>query len=853
MPLSPRYFILVCLLSALLPQVIHAQDTPVNLNSELQTYREQLQKDPTSVEALTGLASIYSEKNFDGYHPDTAYTLIRDAQRAYRGLNPRQKKKLEKDGFNRKDILKVRKEIYQKGLDYHKAKSSSQAMAFYMEHYNRLPYELETEASQAFLKFRFYELQKQGQYDSLKYFALLQRENLEEFQPELIPEVDDAVFEAFFSQRDSTRLNDLFAFLKDNPTAAARADAPLSRALAKLPLITRTETEIRGLDRRRLPKTIKVIYLYHYYTGEWGDLIGFQNRYPEYADSFNLRRAITQAKLAPKLEVAYSDERYELFDTYIRLAAPVHKAYRALQQLIAKDVESKNWEKAINTVEQYSKFFGTNDERFNRLLEVLNRAEEDIMPTALKGMANSIDGEYAPVITADGSQIYFCKNIDGNEDIYFSNLVEGEWSFPYELEELNTAAGFEAPLAISTDGTTLMMYDGGMVKYTEKGKSGWGPPQNFFEEGQKPEWQGVTTFSADRKVAIFAAKTLDVIGPRNDGNIDLFIAYRQADGSWGSPINLGTTLNTPFEDRCPFLHPDMRTMYFSSSGRGGLGELDVFMTTRIGEGWTQWTEPVNLGKEINLPGNDWGYRISTDGKTAYFSTTVLFQKEDLFQVAVPERFRPLPVSTISGAIQDIEGEPLDAILTIEDLETGEIIKSVQPDPATGKFIITLPAGKLYSYTVTGNGLYPISNNLDLREGGGNLQIVEQIEVPTIEQIREGGMVLPLKNLFFDTDKHKIKPASFLELNRLSELVQTYNLQVEIAGHTDDVGTAEYNQELSQNRAEAAREYLIEQGVEERQIIATGYGLSQPIKTNKTAEGRAQNRRVEIRFKPTEGR
>ncbi|MCG8326577.1 MAG: OmpA family protein [Chitinophagales bacterium] len=802
--------------------------------------------------AYLKLARIYSSEDFSAYNPDTAYTMIREAQRAIRKLKDKKQEKLEKQGLGRSAMRKLRKEIQLKGLAYNLKRGTRHAMTFYIDHYSRLPHELEDSAQIAYLKFHYEELKLDNNYEQLKNFANSRREDLEEYLPEVVPELEAAIFEAYFKDRDSTDINNLLLLLRDYPAVANRVDQALSEAVIQLPLITKIESEIRGIDRRKLPKTIKVIYLYHFYTGEWGDLIGFQNRYPEYAESFDSQRAITLAKMAPDLELGYTDDRYEAYENYIRLAAPVHKAYQALQKMIRRDIEEKRWSAAVKTVEQFAPAFGENDPRITHLLEILQRADENIVPVSLGEIVNSYDGEYAPVISADGQQLYFCRNIDNNEEIYVSEKKNEQWDTPIAIEELNTLENHEAPLALSTDGSTLMMYDNGIVEYTNKGPNGWTKPQHFFIGEREPEWQGVTTFSEDQQVAILAAKTINIIGPRNEDNIDLFVSYKQEDGSWGTPINLGPKLNTPFEDRCPFLHPDQRTLYFSSSGHGGLGQLDVFITRRIGDGWEEWSEPINLGKEINFPGYDWGYRISTDGKLAYFSTSHPYRKEELYQVEVPERFRPQPVSTISGRISGLDGAAINPRLQIEDLTTGEIIKEVIPDPVTGDFIITLPSGILYSYTITGEGLYPISNNLDLRGKETIVKLTEDIEVPTIEQIQEGGLILPIKNLFFDTDKHQIKSASYSSLNRLAELVENYNLQVEIAGHTDNVGTANYNKTLSQNRADAARTYLIDQGVDASQISAVGYGLTQPVATNKTDLGRAQNRRVEIRFKKAGG-
>lgn len=820
-------------------------------DAALSDYEQALSRDEADVEALYGMALLTSTEEYDGYQPDEAYTWLRKAQRAHRQLKPGQQKKLDKQGFDRSVMIALRRQIQQQGLVYHSSRGTSEAMAFYLEHYKRLPHELEQQAKQGYLQFYFDRLQVTNNYDSLRSFALAHEPTLEAELPVLYSQLQTAIADAYFAQKDSTQLEDLFDFIGSYPPAAKYMDGPISQALTKQPLITWAETQMRGLPPRYFPKTIKVIYLYHYYTGSWGDLLGFQNRYPMYTDSFNLQRAIALAKFAEDFKKTYSKQEAESYGYYIESAAPVHRAFRAMQQLMAADIEAGEWDKAQVTLNKYASFFGEEDPRVISLKAILNSEEEPLEPISMGEALSSWDSEYAPVLSANGQEIYFCRNIEDNEDIYAAQHQGAEWGDPYPVEALNTLGRHEAPLALSTDATTLMMYDNGVVKFTEKTKTGWTTPTPFFPEEHTPEWQGITSFSADRQVAILAAKNLEVIGPRNEDNIDLYVAYRQADGTWGAPINLGTTLNTPFEDRCPFLHADMRTLYFSSSGHGGLGKLDVYMTTRIGDGWTEWSPPINLGKAINSATDDWGYRVSTDGKTIYFSSVDAMKKGELYQLTLPEKYRPQPVSTISGAIKGMDGDPVAATLTIEDLTTGETIKTVNPDPRTGQFVITLPVGRRYSYTVTGDGLFPVSNNLDLRTTDQDLQLQEEIEVPSIDRLQEGGLVLPLKNLFFDTDKDIINPASFLELNRLAEFVETHGLRVEIAGHTDNQGSASYNQTLSEERAEAARQYLLEQGVNEAQITSAGYGLTQPTASNKTEEGRAQNRRVEIRFKKVE--
>jgi len=821
------------------------------LSQKFQQYQQTIHDTSTDSEETTmaafGLAELYANTDFKRYNPDTAYSYLRDGQRQFRRLNKRKQKRVERAGFDREQVLALKSEIREKGLAFKMEAGSSQAMLDYMEHYRRLPHNLESAAMAAYLELRLQELEQLNDYSSLKAFAQRYDRQLEEYLPELLPELHDAAFRIYFQTQDSTDFRALADLLMDFPDTAPQLDSWFSQLLQQEPYITKAENELRGLDFRFLPRTARVIYFYHYYTGEWSDLLGFQNRYPTYTDSFSLQRAMTVAQSAPDLDLGFTEDRRPLYVRYIELAAPTHKAYVALQQLIANKLEAQQWSAAKKEVERFAPFF-RGDRRVAELLRLLDEPVEGLKPVSLGDTVNSVYGEYAPVVSADGQRVYFCRNIDGNEDIYRAERsADGYWQQPVALKTLNTKRNHEAPLAISADGSTLLMYKGGDVNYTERTKSGWSAPRPFFGEAQRPDWQGMTCLSSDQQVAIFAARSANCIGARNEDNIDLYLAYRQPDGNWGPPINLGTQLNTPFEDRSPFLHPDQRTLYFSSAGRGGFGELDVFVTKRIGEGWTEWTTPVNLGKELNGPGYDWGYRISTDGTMAYFSTYEPGWKEELYRIGVPQAYRPTPVTTISGRLQAIERLPEGVTIVIEDLDSGEQVGVATPDPSTGDFLVTLPAGKRYSYTVKGPGLYPISDNLDLRSGEGSESLRMEINVPSIAEARAQGMALPLKNLFFETDSYIIDPASHVELDRLAALVQTYNLSVEIAGHTDNQGGAAYNQELSQNRANAVRQYLIQQGCAPGQVSAKGYGLTQPTADNNTAAGRAENRRVEIRF------
>jgi outer membrane protein OmpA-like peptidoglycan-associated protein len=813
-----------------------------------QALQKALNADPHSVETLYGLARLYADTLYAEHQPDTAYDYLRLAQRHYGRLSKGQQKRMERQGIDRPALNKLRLQLNRQGLEYALAQRSSSAVLRYLDRYQRLHHDLEKKATGAFLELRLEELRQSPSYDSLIDFAIAQESRLREYRADLIPNLHDALFCTYFSEYDSTDFRHLRALLEGYPPLALRLDAALSAALRREPYITRAEGLLRGSDYRYLPQTAQVIYEYHYITGELSDLLGFQNRFPDYAEAFDIQRALTAGRFAPDLKAGFSEDKRETYQRYIEIGAPTQKAFVALQQLIAPQVDAQQWASAAAAVKAFAPFFGEGDPRIAALLAALQAPDEGLEPLSLGSGVNSYWSEYAPVISADGQQLFFCRFYDQSEDIYRALREGGSWGRAEPFGNFDDPMKHEAPLAISADGSTLLLYDGGEVKYINKTAEGWSSPLHFFPSELRPEWQGTTTFASNREAVILAARTFDVVGARNNENIDLFVSLRQADGSWGKPVNLGPVLNTPFEERSPFLHPDMRTLYFSSSGHGGLGKLDVFVSKRLGDGWFDWTPPVNLGKEINGPGNDWGYRITTDGAMAYFSAGTPEGHEDLFAVGVPEQHRPEALATIKGRLLGTHGRPVAGRIALEDLGAAEQAGIIEPDPQSGEFFFVLPAGKLYSFTVTGKKLYPLSDNLDLRGISEHLLVERDIIVPTIDELQEGGITLALNNIFFDTDQYAIKPESYPELERLATLVQSEGLNVEIAGHTDNVGGQEYNLRLSQNRADAARDYLLAQGCRPDQVSARGYGMEQPIASNASEAGRAQNRRVEIRFR-----
>ena len=214
---------------------------------------------------------------------------------------------------------------------------------------------------------------------------------------------------------------------------------------------------------------------------------------------------------------------------------------------------------------------------------------------------------------------------------------------------------------------------------------------------------------------------------------------------------------------------------------------------------------------------------------------------------LPKTFRPGYVAIVSGFITNKKGESIQANLKWENLKTGEVIGYSKSDLADGSYLIILPLGKNYGYFIEHPDYYPLSGNIDLSEQKDQIEIRKDFVLLSYVEIINEKIPIPLENVFFEFNKYELKSESFSELNRLINFInKNSGVKLEIGGHTDNVGTADYNKKLSEQRAKSVVAYLLAKGVEKSQLVAVGYGEVKPIEPNETKEGKAKNRRVEFR-------
>ncbi|MEA3310877.1 MAG: OmpA family protein [candidate division WOR-3 bacterium] len=571
-------------------------------------------------------------------------------------------------------------------------------------------------------------------------------------------------------------------------------------------------------------------------------------------------------------------EEIKRYERFIKRSAPGEQAFVALERVAEPYIRAGEWEQAAEVYERYRKWFDAMDERFEKVIALLEAEEEGLVVANLGQGINTSAHEGLPVPTADGRYLYFTgkDRADGfgEEDIFVSIFENGRWGKAENLGAgvagvtgVNTMRN-ESLCSISADGNRLILfgnYQGsfgsGDIFYSDRTRHGWGRIQHLPRPINSIYFESDGFATSDGKAILFTSDRPGNIGefhPKDEpfhgntwGNTDIYVSQRTEQG-WSEPINLGPIINTPYAERTPFLHPDGKTLYFSSDGHYGLGRLDVFKTVRLSEtSWTEWSEPRNLGKQINTAGDDWGYTVSTSGEVAYFAAYGGYEGYggyDIYSITLPGQARPEAVATIRGKVTDEQSKPLAAAIKWEDLATGENAGELRSNPQDGSYFIVLPLGANYGYYAEKEGYYPVSKNVDLTEQTEAVDITEDIALASISEIKEKGTAVRINNIFFEFDRYSLRPESFPELDRLAKVLkESPDMKVEIAGHTDNVGTEEYNLELSRKRAQSVVGYLISVGCSRTNLIPMGYGEKKPIDTNDTEQGRASNRRVEFKF------
>ncbi|MCL2328959.1 MAG: OmpA family protein [Bacteroidetes bacterium] len=503
---------------------------------------------------------------------------------------------------------------------------------------------------------------------------------------------------------------------------------------------------------------------------------------------------------------------------------------------------------------------------------------------------NSPFYDHSPVITADQSMLFFtsmrANSFNSNlinsgeydENIWYSTRKDGAWAPAKEMPKpLNTKEN-DATVGLSPDGQQMFIYNdksgGGDIFISEKRGDTWSTPKSFSAINS-PAHELNASFSYDGRTVYFTSNNKK--GVTNYGDHDIFKCEMDEKGKWGKWINLGPTINTEYDEVDVFMHPDGRTMYFSSTGHKGMGGYDIFKTELQDDG--TWSTPQNLGYPINSPGSERCFVTIGSGRFGYFSgfRDGTLGGYDIYEIRFLGPAKNLQMSTenmlisaltnpiktasaaqeaveiktsrltiYKGVVRDAETKKfLEATIEVIDNETRRPISTLNSNAATGEFLVPLPSGKNYGVTVKKDGYLFYSANFDIPATAAYQEVVVEIDLLPLRK----DATIVLRNVFFETASAKLDPKSNAELDKLIKILKDYpKMVIEISGHTDNVGSRPYNQNLSENRAASVVKYLSETGkIDKNRLQYAGYGFDKPMATNETVDGRALNRRVEFKI------
>lgn len=475
------------------------------------------------------------------------------------------------------------------------------------------------------------------------------------------------------------------------------------------------------------------------------------------------------------------------------------------------------------------------------------RNEIKFEPKELPDTVNAFAMQYFPAITADEQELFFTRRVGTSaqqtEDIMVSTKNEkGRFGAPQSISENINTQFNEGTCTISADGRLLIFTSClKSCNLYESRKTGdtWSVPRSLGPEVNSPAWDSQPSLSADGRVLYF---TSDRKG--GYGNGDIFVTVQHSPGVWTTPKNLGPNINTPYQERSPYIHVNGRTLFFATDGRPGFGGLDIFWSD-----WTDstWTKPTNFGYPINNHEDQFSLVISADGSRGYYSHEELRNgTSKLIEFKVPDEYRlKYRSNVVKGVVRDhATKQPLKGQIELYELGKNELISFVNSDSVTGRYLIVLTQGADYGLYVNAPGYLFKSLNFNYEVSTDLEPLVIDVE---LDKASTGASVV-LNNIFFETDKVDLVEKSVTELDKIGRFLNDNpKINVEISGHTDDQGTDAYNQQLSQRRAKAVGNYLISKGVPAARLKEVGYGSKKPLKPNDSDANRQINRRIEFRI------
>lgn len=553
------------------------------------------------------------------------------------------------------------------------------------------------------------------------------------------------------------------------------------------------------------------------------------------------RQSVATYEKALDLDPKYTSEYRLPYSINLAGLGEFEKALSVTQNLLSEQKLNPNTRKAAEfrlKNYQFAVEYQKNNTNKNYVFTPINLGEG----------VNSSESEYFPSIPILGEELVFTRRLrNHNEDFFYSVKSGNKWDNGKPLPgNINTPQN-EGAQNISQDGTWLVFtgcdrpegFGGCDLYISYLTRQGWSNAVNLGNVVNSGSWDSQPSLSADKRELYFASRR-----PGGYGGSDLYVSQLQPNGQWSKPVNLGPEINTAGDETSPFVHADNQTLYFASNTLPGYGEEDLFIARRGSDG--KWGKPENLGYPINTIHHEGTIFIAADGKTSYYASDRSDSRGglDIYSFELREDVRPYKTLAVKGKVFDKKtNESLPSAVELIDLTSKQIISRVQTDEK-GNYLITLPVGKDYAFNVNRKGYLFYSDNFPMRGKSPDSTYTKNIPLQPIEV----NAAVVLKNIFFDFNKFELKTESQVELDRVVQLLnENPTVKILIAGYTDNIGTSADNIKLSENRAKSVIKYLVSKGIDSKRLTSKGFGASDPIADNNTEEGRALNRRTELKI------
>lgn len=674
-----QLILVVCLLSS---QLAFSQPGEVKLIKKQKfekleaSIAKEFSKNPMSCRGLYVRGLLNNTKAYSKFNPELAYADFNGALASFYTLGEKERGKFEKEGIIPDSMLFHRNKSIDYGLEI--AKSTNTILAFqhfidvFKEAGEQMKYAILRRDELAFLEATTANTEEAYITFLDKYPSAVQRNDAVVLRDERAYEKAKNIGKStaiiqFLSKYPNTHLKKEAEFEKNKLLFREQTDGTIAgyirfcstneasdfynQAMDSIELLSLKMRDISGLkylvshndkiaDYSGFQTKLMQLFLfdgclntYSYFKKEFGYYLDRKHKIE--LEEYGVGVAEVDKLF---LKIGVSDYNLTEYEDFIRKMAPNDIAFVALQRLIEFHAKTKNWAEATTQLKRFESLFNaTGENKVSELIGILNNVDAPVQIQGVKGI-NTLTDEYAPVPSIDGKKLFFCgkdrKDNFGGEDIFVAGNQKQQFITNSIVPSLSTYDGNEAPLSVSADGNTMFLWsneNGGDIKLTRLQKDGtWSEPEFLPEPINTAYYEGDAMLSADGKTLIFVSSrpgglniyTDNTLSYHGDDNYptDIYVCQLAADGTWTEPLNLGDKINTPYSERGPYIHPDGKTLYFSSDGHSGIGRMDVYKTTLNEEqGYQSWTKPTNLGKEINTPGNDWGFKFSTDGKHVFYA------------------------------------------------------------------------------------------------------------------------------------------------------------------------------------------------------------------------------------------